>query len=550
MTDTINTNLRAREKTFSIMRDQTLRYFELVKKFVLSSEPERYRKMISIETIVFIGPTDLDESLLANGYNLFEQIRASCSNMNFMKAIVDDDRYYNIAVSMGKLTHAETYTLIRHDSQKTYDNMLKLNTFDAEIISTYMKMFDLKKYAGRAIIYISETPRPNKFTHRIMGDLNVLLTGDSKRALEMIIEEQKNKILGARRRKLDTAGIDALIVRYTIPYTKFMPLEELVQMVGGNVGATHDEHITALLDAVDYVIVLHDGCFNMSVEFDTRGLLDEKYIVANHLEVASSQGLDEHVIAKYNTCTVAAAKPNAAAPLFLSKVAEIAPTAVGVIIQSVGSDNSYRLMSTAGGWRIPYYEISGIIDGLSMRAEQYNKLHTDAILSVCHDKLADVLMDQWKTLSALPVSADTLKSHILIDLEVWFRAHVGKIESKDDFVDLLLNQQVISKILFDRFQITKKHGFYAPEQTLTYLHKQNTLTTSIMRGMKIFLATVPIAARIFTEMNRVDLNKTLTDILLLGVSALLNNLDKLGEFNGFDLTIKEFYMSEKHVQRL
>ena len=144
----------------------------------------------------------------------------------------------------------------------------------------------------------------NKFTVKLISRVITLLADDQRRQLELLVEKQKDEVVGATRVNITSSGVTGVVVRYgLLPASSIMTLGSLLKSLNAD-APVELEAASAYFNAAGIGIIVINISNSSPVNYDLHGLIDAKYIAEHKLTANRLTGLNKIVLAKYETAVM------------------------------------------------------------------------------------------------------------------------------------------------------------------------------------------------------------------------------------------------------
>ena len=271
------------------------------------------------------------------------------------------------------------------------------------------------------------------------------------------------------------------------------------------------------------------------IEFNLRGLIDNEYILSNNLNTRPGVGLNKQVLLRYNTSKNIGKSDIKPAPIEI-----IQPDSKYFKVYDTINGTAWRQLSHNGIEKIHRSLLSNILEGISTRASDYNKLLEPSILMSWYNAEARSILDAHKK-QRPTVSSDAIRDSIVAQLGSWFRDELTSKQPKTERDVKLIKcdnvSSVILNVLTSDASVRKSAEF-----TLTYLYKYDEVLTKFTKELKYKwnLATVPGA--LFIEYDNVQTYDMIAAIFKRIVREIVDMMDKSKMWTSSIDSLKQYYL--------
>ena len=236
--------------------------------------------------------------------------------------ILSNQSYVNRSTHNVSATFSRDIQRYRNSALDNCEKYFSLSAEDDDaIIQEYFTRIDVDTNKDKIYLWIMNHKKSiNKFTINLITacirSYSSSGANAKQRSLELLIEDQKNHVLGSggsaiagddfAASRIDLSqwqGSQGLVSRYgLIPLVESAPRHRIFRLCGGNYNydLDLDANLRALASRGRSVIFINNA-LGRPVEFDLRALTDSTYIQENDLEVSPSSGLTNKVLKKYAT---------------------------------------------------------------------------------------------------------------------------------------------------------------------------------------------------------------------------------------------------------
>ena len=299
--------LEERMTEVKIIADNSAKYVDSIKNIINSMNPKEYSDAIDsitflnevVDSILKIKLIGKRSEILQKAFELYQLFNQLESNIVFLLSIFENNVYAKMALYNMSATYAMN---ILHDKNTVITAYEKYQSLsipnDEEIINLVFKMVPITDKPEQFIPWIIEKKQTvNLFTIKLISSVIDLVSGDFRRQLELVIEDQKDSLLGAQRKVLSFVGTQEILVRYNLtPITNSMPINKLFE----ELEISYDDEIS-LEENFNHIVEKNIGVIVINrssptaVEFDLRGLIDLNYVIKHDLKTNQQSGLTKKI---------------------------------------------------------------------------------------------------------------------------------------------------------------------------------------------------------------------------------------------------------------
>lgn len=477
--------------------------------------------------------------VLTNGVGLFQTFIALDKALGVIIDVFKNEHYAKTATYNMSATYMVNMRMDRASAINVYEKYLDMCARDDSIIiNSLLDLYKINANTENAFTFVLENSNiVNKFIMKIISILVHKMSGEKRRKLELIVERQKNEILSSTRKKNNYTGVQSNIVRYGLtPASNFLPLSEIFSIIGVkyNTKITPEENLKSLPCGV----VVINKYAKSPIEFDLRGLIDAKYITSNDMKTNPTSGLTKKIIERFNTTRILPKTGSPAGSLIIGTESK-----TRYVLENVSE--LYRLMSKGDKIEIPYDSIIGIFEGLSLRAEQYNNIIGEEIVSNCFDPNPDIL-NSYKEESMAAPSSEIIRAAVLDKITQWFSGVIKntKITNSMEFKSKAIDKSVITVILSE--VLTPGHK-KSDEYLVSYITKLDSIINNFLREFERKVGIEIIPERIFSELPADELSRTLASIHKNVTKSAIDELERSGLWTSYDTSLKEYFLEKKQI---
>lgn len=560
--DRIKGLLKSRIDIVSQILTITSKYFDMIKESLIGMNPrqyEHYTKSVAQATEstkaiseIDIGTSGID-GLLSLGVSLYDLLGNISDAMGVVRDVVENEKYLQMTLTNMSATFLAG---VQHDRRQI---LLLLDKYhehghdnDLDIIGAILEKIGVKDNIAPIILFLTERHGSvNKFIIELLRESLNYVNGVNKQRLQTLVEKEKDILLGATRIHTNYPGPQSPLVRYGLcPRTASMPIWELLELIGAKWINRTDiiENLTRVSKEIKAGLIIIDKSARSPIEFDIRGLVSIEYITQNDLKTTPQSGLSKKVLERYNTVKELVRGKT----LMKSAVTTIIPSgSTRVYIIETLNGNLYRIMSNTLDLHVNIDSIQGLIDGLSTRPMEYNRLHEAEIIDRCFDPKSHVILTAYSEDRRAAPSSTVIKEHIIYDFTQSFEDKLGNEIPQDPsaFREVIIGDtDEINEILLDRLIHTMGlHGKGSTEYTLTYLTKFDTIIRQFVKELDNQIKKHAIDPIIFKERSGDDLKRYLMDVHKDIITGVVNELDRSKQWTEYDTSIKEFFLERKYA---
>lgn len=537
--DIIEDVITKRKKPIEYILAVVSAYFKNVEKIIIGMNPDDHIKYANAIQYVEnnLGYKMEASRLDPHGiYNLYEYFESVDENLQTVIGLMNQDEYMKIHLYHMSATYTIGLRGEKVNIKAQYDKFREISIHGDEKIFEFCKGFDKEK-----LYEITTSKKANRFTIFMLNYLIKYYSNDrvKYRNLALIVEQQKNDVLGTTRIELKYAGIQGQIVNYSlVPLTESMKMSEIFKLIGVdtvNIDTTNSPQDLSLLSSQDFGVILLNKSSQSPLEFNLRGLIDPKYINENGLKISPLSGLTKKMLKKYTTINELPITPIApAAKVIVNPHMDkfiILETLNGDLWRILGTGETDDLSAITGD------KIIGLIKGLTTRAINYNKYHEDKIVDVCYDRKYEMIANSFSTIRE---SSENVKKELL---DILVEGFLKKIDSINES-----NLAQVAQSLDVRGALKKVlHRESAFEELITKLVKFELLHTTLIRAMERRWSEEPIDMKIFHEYTVADRNKILHETMIRVTKRAVDDLDRDNSWSDYDSSIKLQFMRKKFL---
>jgi len=525
---TIRELVKKRLEHIEIINKISAKYLTTIASYISGLNPVEYAQCK--EALVQTGTVGnlVNEITLPAISKMYDNLQSLEKSVHVLFAMMSNETYMKMAL----YNMSSTYTInLRNEKAKAFTAFEKYQDAsiadDAIIHNIVYDTIGLKDNPEIALMFISDNiDVVNKFTIALVGYVIKYLSGDKRRSLELIVERQKDIVFGH-----STHRYTAITMNSLYPITKSMPLGELMSMIGvkaNSIDQFAERH---------NVIFVNNGS-KSPIEFDMRGLIDQEYIIANGLKTTPSTGLTKKIIERFNTAKYLGRG------LFATEVTVrgeghewyIIETLNGTLFRILGNSSTVNYKTNAN-------TIQSLIEGLSLRPHEYNKLLSESILENCFDAKAQLVLDSYVEEKKIIKSSDPTKDKVVIALMKYFRDNLTITASTTDrTIRDVFKPDVIYDILHTVLpHKTGIHGKGYTEYLVTYNLKFDSLVRKFIKELDRVWDNI-ITTRDKSEREPVALREYIIDTVTRLIRRAADALDGDNIWTEYDTSLKEYFL--------
>lgn len=555
LTEKISDLLAPRLSGIRSMVEKGSQYLDVIKNIIASINPDQYREtqsnMKSIsnfaDSIAAIKWDGARDNILNIAASLYQDFISIDEKVQQLISVVEDERYSKLIIYNMSSTYTANLYQMRNDILLLYEKYQESILLADE--SIFSIIFALPFAADELFTFIVEHEHLiNKFTIKMIANVISVTTPGKRRRLELIVEKQKDLILGAGRIDLSAeVGIQSMLVRYNLrPTTKSLTLDKLFAKVGAEYSSSSslDENFTALSQSGVGVIAINKSTPS-PVEFDLSGLIDDTYITANDLKTNPLSGLTKKIIDRFSTAILL---PRGRAAARIAKYSGSEDK--WWIFESINGD-LWRIMGLSGDVQpVAASHIVGLLSGVSTRPHQYNIAQESIILSKCFNPLSQLVLAEYEDMKVSLPSSEPIRAAILDKLSQTFEAKISvdMPNSAANVRHVAVDKYVINETLLDILtHSTGVHGKGSAEYLITYMAKFDGIIYDFVKKLERQWGAINIPERIFKELRREELKSELMTIFKGVTRAAIVELDQTNTWTDYDMSLKEFVLEREQI---
>ncbi len=530
--------LQRRTKPVQIILDKLEKYLNIIKDIVRGLNIEEYNtitnNIITLHDVLkLVASYDTEKLTIRVINDLYQQLAVVDAALHKIIHFFGEDKYLKLAI----YNMSSTYTTNMHREKDAalaaYEKYLDICVQDDDVI--FDAVLDKVTLAEMIDFITSHTDIVNKFTMTVLGRVIQLSPPEKRRQFELLVERQKDIVLGSTRIATKDPFTPA---RYNlVPATQFMSEDDLFKLFGGKKGKWAE-----LASAGPGVIVIHRVTAS-PIEFNLSGMINNEYILSHDLRTTLLTGLTKKVIDRFNTAKMLPrGDPKASST-------EIFPgrDKSWRVVETI-NNTSYRVLSCDKSIDTSEDKIIGLVNGITTRPHQYNMLHSEIILETCFDKKSTMyLADYEKEKITLP-SSEPIRRSLLEKMTDYFEPEAQKIKNLAQLKHASIDVDKIADILLEILtHSTGIHGKGTAEYLITYLVKFDNIIRVFIKELERQWSLTNVPSRTFDENTKAGLAKILTEIFKTTTAAAIDELDRSKLWTEYDISLKEFFLDRKQA---
>ncbi len=538
---------RGRLQSASVVLQKTSRYMEIIGDIMRGLNPSGHADVMSAtretpEIIARISAFELGENILSSVFDLYKLVTALDEHLQLLTGVFENQTYAKMALHNMSSTYTTNIYAERNAAEVAHEKYKHASIRDDEEIFALV----VSEAQCDIIEFVIRNDTINKFTIKLIDWAIANSTGEKRRRAELIIEKQKDTVLGVERIKLAGAGVQSLISRYNLTaITRSMPLGELFTRLklGYSANDSLEDNCARLARAGPGFILVNKSTPS-PIEFNLSGLIDLDYVVKNNMKTPAMSGLTKKIIERFNTANMLArggpAEPTRVIPGTVP-MWYVLETINGVL---------WRQLGCAGQTIIPTNLVTGIVSGLTTRPHQYNDIQSDVIISRCFDPVAGMILDDYEKLKTEVGTSEPMRAAIVDKLTADFETKIaGSMPgSPQELLAMVVDQTAISGVhLGILTHTTGARGQGSGEYFITYITKFDGIVRAFIKELNRRWESAAITARDFKELAREPLRALLVKTYRDVTRAAAAELDSSRTWTDYDITLKEYFLERKQA---
>jgi len=560
---------------------------------------------------LMIKSTGLD--IAGEALQLYIELDKTDLAMEQIIGVINNPTYERLSRTSASASIIVDSQLNRDAARRAHHNYTVERVQDDSIITEYITDMIMESASKGNVTYgsifdfiMAHAHVVNKFTVKLISWIITLLPDGQRRQLEMLVEKQKDEIIGSTRVDVSTrAGINGLMVRYgLVPATRLMALDALLaHLVGthsisdtsaGTSDTFTGTDIAAAGTQLDAGIVVINIADASPVEFDLHGLIDAGYIAEHKLTAGKLAGLNKTIIAKYKTATMDI--PNGASkslPMVIygdkaspcwyiletidgtryralgvpRVVSKISIGEIPMIAMNKRGKSTKKTKSSSGRTkraeinpsiiidknpihaaidpRVPRDQIRGLFEGLSTRCYQYNAICGETIVPRAVDPQLCVIADEYEQYHK---DTSGISAALTATLAEQFAKLNPEITSPEHYrAQALVRESTHAALLKVFIHVTGTRGRGQDEYMISFVARFDTIATAFMRELEHQIGLTMPTARQFKELSKMDLHRELVGAYRAAVHAATHHLEKMAVYDNYDTSLKQFVLDKRFI---
>lgn len=437
---------------------------------------------------------------------------------------------------------------------------------DISVVTEILTNVDIAANSAKLISFIRSQAVVNRFTIELLRKMST--AGVQVRQVAELIDEEKNRLLGAGRVKLQLPAPQQPLVRFgLLPFTISMTLAEIVKVMAGaetlqvkarsaeaqtgveevTAGAVPSrEEIHEAFSKLHHQVIVLDCSRQSTIEFDARGLISLDYLTENDLLAKKQSGLTKKILVRYNTVRqvgdLDGPKPTSAPAVFV--IGE--PTEHTFVVQML-TPAMFKLLSNNDQAIIDSSSVRGIAAGLSTRAAEYGRVCEGIILENIFDPGSANLQVLYADATDISLPGHILKADIARDFSIHFERLFEKQlpDGNAEFVRAVTNEATIVGILTRR--LISQLASRSNEFLVSYIYKFDALSRQFARELIGRTKKYRPSELVYKELRPTELRKHLHGICMTIIDEVIYELDRAKTWDEIDKSLKEFFIERKMI---
>ena len=586
--ETIPETIRRRMAPVRIIIARVNTYLDIIRNVLQSVNPEEYQKINSdITSLLELSAEIPDIRPVTDGtLQMLEYMSAVFGKLEILETgfasifdVFDNRSYAELAMYNKSATYTEEVNRDRNEALAARERYMTFAERDDEkIIKIAIDILAAGDAGDDIFKFIRENENTiNKFTIRLFHWFIITATGERQKRAELIVEKQKDIVLGSSRVDLGKyPGVQGVICRYKLlPITQSMPPTDLFKTLGYSYKSeeSFDVNLKTLASHGPGIIAINKAT-ESSVEFNLTGLIDLDFIVKNNLKTQPMSGLTKKIITRFNTAnrlppaktisekvesdddeTNSETNSNHNSKPISRQISEPIRIVAGtqdtwIVIETINGD-LWRQLGLRGDGVIPGNMIIGLTDGLTLRPHYYHSIQTEQILKRCFDKKAALLLDIYAEQNKTIGTSTPLTAKIIGKLTDIMEKKLETMEiNLLNFTDVATDKIQVNKVLLSvLIHTTGTYGSRSSEYLMTYVAKLERIQYKFGVEIAGAVREADIPERLFKERKGDDLKSRLLSIYQSILQIAVDKLDSTRVWMEYDMTLKEFFLEEKHIYK-
>ncbi len=517
---------------------RAIEYFKLIQDIVMSINPTQYKQaMVAAEALQTINnePSRTIEHSIAATMDIYQSLGAIDMNIHSIIEVVLNETYSQLVVYNMSATYSLNIQQLRNTIHSLQEQYLDMSAQDDPLILNAALEGQSPDELFAFIMANDEVI--NKFTIRLLGHLITTISGEKRRQIELIVEKQKDYILGSIRVDVASGGIQGMMVRYGLrPITPSMTPNEVFAHFGKPAGRSFADLVAPGVGVVEINMATPSP-----VEFSLAGLIDLDYIVKNDFKTNPLSGLTKKIIDRFSTATLL---PRGKSSIHRGGTKAIHGAGPSwIVLQSINGD-LWRVV----GDKVPSSMISGLLHGVSTRPHQYNLAQTPKILCKCHNKRANMLLGEYEALKLTPPSSEPIRAAVLDKLTDAFDKRAPGLRTMAAVKAAAVDKTVISEVLLEVLGAgDNTQGKGGGEYLITHISKYDGIIYDFVKKLERQWMNVNLQDRVFTENTPTEIQRQVRNVFIETTRAAIDELEQARSWTDYDISLKEFMLNREQI---
>lgn len=538
----VKKNLLARIELCDLIIERGTKYFAMIKDVVARMDMTKYAEFnravdLAGRLSAEIGKMGSELSMRTM-YDLYDRIAQIDTCINTIYEVVESPVYTKMILFNMSQTYGASLLL---DKNFVLDAIQRYHAIsDEEIFTAALAHINVKANVLACTLFI-EASGINRFMIELIRET---LKWSKNERLLRVVERQKNLILGAQRlTMLPPESILQMSVRYGLyPLTRSMPAADLFARLGApysaDLGVEEALRMWATKSRVGVIICAK--VLQNPIEFDSQGLISLKYVTENNLKTSLDAGLNKKILERFNTIKILPGGHGTD----LRMTRFVPEGARDLCIVETLNGDLYRILGRVDNDLTPVDTVRGLVDGLSLRPHEYNRIHYETIVDHCYDPAIPNILIEYENEKREVLQSEVIKARIIADFTEDFEMRLGgKTPSRvAELRAMILDEDVMNQILMNR--LTKNMGSSGKESAevlVTYVVKFDEILNTFRKELRTTLDAEHFA-KVLKEYRGAELSRVIKDIYKGLITKVVNELDRGGRWTEYDISLKEFIL--------
>lgn len=548
-TKAVSDMLKTRMREINTVVKFASTYLQTIEALLTGMNPAEYSACKNAIAVVIRDITEIpliSDVELETLMKVYQRLSSMEEQIDLIFKTINNPTYMKMAMYNMSTTYTINIRMEKARADDAYEKYKNISSVDNEKIFNIV-FSDLS--SNDAFSFISRHSEVvNSFTITLLGRLIKIVTGEQRRVLESIVEKQKDMLFGSTRITGDAQRLSRFGLN---PVTKSMSLSDLLVIL--DKPAKKDPKLEMLTDETTGVILINHASLS-PIEFDIRGLIDPLYITEHNLKTPPDSGLNNKILERYNTAHLLkrADADKYKNPLIV-KIGDTDPKkpkkTKWYVVETINGE-LYRLL----GKKEPLLasEVSGLLNGVSTRAHDYNKIQSDEILRKCFDPKSQMLTESYIAEKIVVASSEPVKNIVLTELVRLFKEEITsavmeKRSNLSNILRLAINKETVEKVLLALLpHKTGIHGKGTTEYLITYVCKMDTLIYKFYREIERKYTDL-VSPRVISEKAPDELLAYIMDGYTRLIQKAMDELDTDNMWTEYDLSLKGYIMEQKQI---